>query len=139
MYYYLIISPSCNGSTSLKVVIVPDWLCHWLFFSWILILIISLLLHRMRINMSFLILLHKIVSSRWVSLCQGYFRWLFLLVFTLVVSPSLVRKIGYLVTKMINQMSVTTFLILPILNFENSLNDLKDLLLILGFILSRYV
>jgi len=64
---YLVISPGGNGSSSFKIILMLDDLSFLLLFLWVLMLIGSVIPDWMRVNMSLLILLNEVISTRRIS------------------------------------------------------------------------
>ena len=102
-------------------------------------LVVSFLLHWMRVDVSFLVLFNEVISPRGVSLSERYFGQLLLCIFPLVVSLCLLRQVRHLVPHVVHQMPGLPLLVLAILGFNYGLNDSKDLLLVFHIILHREI
>lgn len=89
----------------------------------------------MRYNVTLLIFLNKVVSSRRVIASSGYLRRLLKPVVPLIVSLDLIRSVGELVPEMINEMPVVLDLLLAVLAFYDLLNQLEYLLLVAQIVL----
>ena len=97
--------------------------------------VISVLLHGMRVDVSFLVLFNEVISPWGISLSKRYFWRLLLSVFPLVVSLSLMRQVRHPVPHVVHQMPRLPLLVLAILCFYNGLNDSEYLLLVFHIIL----
>jgi len=105
----------------------------------VFMLVISFLLHWMRVYVSFLVLFNEVISPWGISLSERYFGRLLLCIFSVVVSPRLLRQVRHLVPHVVHQMPGLPLLVLAILGFNYGLNDCKDLLLVFHIVLHREI